>query len=162
MCFQTVPSIRQRCERPVTIPLHLRRRTAVYKSLGPFLPHAPRPSRSSPEMAAQQALPQEPDLYPPVASCSAAAAGPRPGIKKRAGEALRLFSMPGLCCRDPVSAGRASGHPCKCAGPSGGHTSCSPRGPHARGHLPCWYAGTSRPRRGRTRAICHGYASLHR
>ena len=75
---------------------------------------------------------------------------------------LRLFSMPGLCCRDPVSAGRASGHPCKCAGPSGGHTSCSPRGPHARGHLPCWYAGTSRPRRGRTRAICHGYASLHR
>ena len=161
MCLQTVLSIRQRCERPVTIPLHLRRCTVVYKSLRPFLkrpanpvlllkwPHS-RLFRNSLESVSSRRV-----LF---CSCRRSPAG----HKKRAGEALRLFSMPGLCCRDPVSAGRASGHPCKCAGPSGGHTSCSPRGPHARGHLPCWYAGTSRPRRGRTRATYHGYASLHR
>lgn len=158
MCFQTVLSIRQRCERPVTIPLHLRRCTAVYKSLRAFLMRLA-PSRSSPEMAAHQALPQEPGICI-LPSRPVLHAGPRPGIKKEPGKLSGSF--PCLGCRDPVSAGRASGHPCKCAGPSGGHTSCSPRGPHARGHLPCWYAGTSRPRRGRTRAICHGYASLHR
>lgn len=160
MCFQTVPSIRQRCERPVTIPLHLRRCTAVYKSLRAFLMRLA-PSRSSPEMAADQALPQEPGICI-LPSRPVLHAGPRPGIKKEPEKLSGSFFMPGLCCRDPVSAGRASGHPCKCAGPSGGHTSCSPRGPHARGHLPCWYAGTSRPRRGRTRATYHGYTSLHR
>lgn len=161
MCFQAVLSIRQRCERPVTIPLHLRWRTTVYKSLRPFLKRPAHPV-SSPEMAPQQTLPQESEIcILPSRHVIHLRRSPA-GHKKRAGESLRLFFMPMLSCRDPVSAGRASGHPCKCAGPSGGRTSCSPRGPHARGHLPCWYAGTSRPRRGRTRATCHGYASLHR
>ena len=158
MCFQAALPFCQHHERQVTIQLHLRRCiTGTRKSSA--LPTRPvpcsllkaawLPSRTIPHIS-----------YPPAASCRAAAAGPRPGIKKEP-DVLRLFiSM--LCCRGPISAGRASGHPCKCAGPSGGHASCSPPGSHAREPLPYWSAGTSRPLRGRIQAICHDSANPHR
>ena len=155
MCFQTALSFRQRCERPVTIQLHVQQGGQLFSNL---FSCALSSQSSSPGRAAQQPPPEKPNHRHP--SCHRAVHLPQPPDIKKSRSDLRLFVS--KRCKEAIRAGRASGHPCRCAGPSDGHISCSPQGPHARGHLPCWCAGTSRPRHGHIRATCHGSASLHR
>lgn len=58
MCFQTALSFRQRCERPVTIQLHVQQGGQLFSNL---FPCALSSQSSSPGRAAQQPSPEKPN-----------------------------------------------------------------------------------------------------